>query len=164
MRRTLVPYFDWSFDAPTTANRGEERKSFCICTTVRVMVDMCARATGSDTPQTRAKHTSWALPSPALIFPGLLRWLARIGATLFISQRTAAAYHYLSSTVSTLKREPCLGCPRHPLPGTSSMAFSSASLSPSQLRLPSPRTGNVQRTVRWRWLTRAPSNCGVTRY
>jgi hypothetical protein len=36
--RTLVPYFDWSFDAPTTAYRGDERKSFCISAIVRVMV------------------------------------------------------------------------------------------------------------------------------
>jgi hypothetical protein len=44
-----------------------------------------------------------------------------------------------------------------------SMAFSSVSLSPSQLRLPSPRTGNVQRKVRRRGPARAPSNRGVTR-
>ena len=33
-----MPYFDWSFDAPTTAYRGDERKSFWISATVRVMV------------------------------------------------------------------------------------------------------------------------------
>ncbi len=46
MLRTLVPYFDWSFDAPTTAYRGDERKSFCISATVRVMkVEYFGRAT-----------------------------------------------------------------------------------------------------------------------
>jgi len=38
MVRTLVPNFDWSFDAPTTAYLCDERKSFCISATVRVMV------------------------------------------------------------------------------------------------------------------------------
>jgi len=40
MMPTLVPYFDWSFDAPTTAYLGEERKSFCISATVRDMVEV----------------------------------------------------------------------------------------------------------------------------
>ena len=44
--RTLVPYFDWFFDAPMTAYRADEKKSFCISATVRVMVKVeCGRAT-----------------------------------------------------------------------------------------------------------------------
>jgi hypothetical protein len=37
----LVPYLDWSLEAPTTANRGEDRKTFCmalICSTDIMMI------------------------------------------------------------------------------------------------------------------------------
>jgi hypothetical protein len=46
--RTLLPYFDWSLDAPTTAYRGEERKNFWISVTVRDMVDVGLQQLSSD--------------------------------------------------------------------------------------------------------------------
>ena len=76
MRRTFVPYFDWSFDAPTTANRGEERKSFCICATVRVML-ICAHVPLAATrlkrvPSTRPGRCLLLLSSSQVSCGGLL--------------------------------------------------------------------------------------------
>jgi hypothetical protein len=48
MARTLLPYFDWSLDAPTTAYRGEERKNFWISVAVRDMVDVSPQQLSSD--------------------------------------------------------------------------------------------------------------------
>ena len=99
----------------------------------------------------------------ASIFPGLCGGLLGQEPQLSYPQRTAAAPYHLPSNIPS-QRKPCPGCPRQRQRGTSFMVFSSDSPSPSHLRLPSPRTGNVGGTVILRKLTYAPSSCGVMRY
>lgn len=115
-----------------------------------------------DTPLTRANHTSWALSSP----PTSPRFLAACLERRHIVHIPSARplLHPIFYLIYPFRREQCRGCPRHLPHGIFSMAFSSVSLSPSQRRPSSPRTGDVKRTVRTRGLTYTPSNCGATRY
>jgi hypothetical protein len=121
-------------------------------------------ARACDTPLTRANHTSWARFISCSNIPRSLAVACLERSHIFHIPSARPLLHPIIYLVYPLKRKSCPGCPRHLLHGIFSMAFSSVSLSPSQRRLPSPRTGDVQRTVRRQELTYAPSNCGATRY
>ncbi len=67
--RTLVPNFDWSFDAPTTAYRGDDKKYFCIFATVRVMTKATERRNDHvtiiyDIYHRRSNNPTYTTPTP----------------------------------------------------------------------------------------------------
>jgi hypothetical protein len=117
-----------------------DRSDYCSAASPQKLV---RGARAYDTPLTRANHTSWgtviSCPQHSQVSCGGL--LGKKPHFHIPSARPLV--HPIIYPVYPLKRGPCLGCPRHLPHGIFSMAFSSVSLSPSQRRQSSRRTGDV---------------------